>query len=74
MQATPRAASWNEVSFMLEVMLCQSWTNVEPLMAPTPRMSLTWDETIIRATAEVNPELTGPDTKSMRKPVGEKNK
>lgn len=36
-----------------------------------PKTSLTCDVTIIRATAEVNPDATGPDTKSIRKP-GEK--
>lgn len=31
-------------------------------------MSLTCDVTIISATAEVNPEETGPETKSIRNP------
>lgn len=69
MQDTPRAASWAEVSFMCELILRQSCTKVEPLIAPIPRMSFIWEDTMIKATAEVNPELTGPDTKSMRKPA-----
>jgi len=33
-----------------------------------PRISLICDVTIIKATADVKPELTGPDTKSIRNP------
>lgn len=48
-------------------MLCHISMNCEPL-AEMPRMSLTCDVTIIKATADVKPELTGPDTKSIKNP------
>jgi hypothetical protein len=42
-------------------------TNVLPLPL-IPKMSLTCDDKIIKATALVKPDETGPDTKSIRKP------
>lgn len=67
MQETPRAVSYADVWCTCSPMLRHISRKVEPL-AGMPRMSFIWDETIIRATADVNPELTGPDTKSIRKP------
>lgn len=48
-------------------MLFHICTKVDPL-AETARISFICDVTIISATAEVNPELTGPDTKSIKNP------
>jgi hypothetical protein len=39
------------------------------LVAITPNISLTCDVTMIRAVADVNPDVTGPDMKSIRNPV-----
>jgi hypothetical protein len=39
-----------------------------------PNISLTCDVTIIRAAADVNPEETGPDMKSITNPVDNKTK
>lgn len=50
-----------DISFKIEVHIS---TNVEPC-AVIPIKSLIWDDTIRIATAEVNPDDTGPDTKSM---------
>lgn len=41
--------------------------------AGTPKISFICDETIIKATADVNPELTGPETKFIMKPESKKN-
>lgn len=67
MQDAPRAASHPEVSCMFAAIFCHISRNWEPL-AEMPRISLICDVTIIRATADVKPELTGPDTKSIKKP------
>lgn len=67
MQDAPRAASQADVSCISPPILCHISINWEPL-AGMPRMSLTCDVTIIKATADVKPELTGPDTKSIRNP------
>lgn len=42
-------------------------TNVDPVTVIAKR-SFTCDVTIINATADVKPDDTGPDTKSIRKP------
>lgn len=49
-------------------MLVQVCMNVVP-EAVMPRTSLTCDVTMIRAQADVNPEDTGPDTKSIKNPT-----
>jgi hypothetical protein len=67
MQNAPRIASQVEVSCINSPMLCHISINCEPL-AEIPRISLICDVTIIKATADVKPELTGPDTKSIRNP------
>lgn len=48
-------------------MLVQVWIKVPP-DAVIPRTSLICDVTMIRATADVKPDDTGPETKSMRNP------
>lgn len=47
--------------------LIQISKKVDPL-ADTPKISLTCDVTMIKATADVNPDETGPDTKFTRNP------
>lgn len=66
-QDAPRAASQADVSCISPPMLFHISINWEPL-AGIPRISLICDVTIIKATADVKPELTGPDTKSIRNP------
>lgn len=53
---------------MIEDHIC---TNVLPFAA-IPKMSFICDDKIIKATALVKPEDTGPETKSMRKPSPKK--
>lgn len=67
MHVAPRTASQTEVRCTPSAMLFHNCTKVEPF-AFIPSISFIWDVTIIRATADVNPELTGPDTKSIRNP------
>jgi hypothetical protein len=42
--------------------------------AVIPNISLTCDVTMIRAAADVNPEETGPDMKSITNPVDKESK
>jgi hypothetical protein len=48
--------------------LLQVSTNVAP-DAVIPSTSFIWEVIIIKATAEVNPDETGPDTKSIKNPL-----
>lgn len=64
---TPRMGSHSLVLWMSSKTLVQMEMKVEPL-AWMPRMSFTCVDTMMMATAEVKPEDTGPDTKSMMKP------
>lgn len=66
-QVTPSAASQAEVSCKCPTRLFHISRNCEPC-AGIPSISFTCDVIIIRATADVNPELTGPDTKSIKNP------
>jgi hypothetical protein len=68
MQAIPRTVSHVLVSFMARNRLSQFSMKVFP-DARIPNMSLTCDVTMIRAAADVNPEETGPDMKSITNPV-----
>jgi len=67
MQDIPKVVSQTDVVCISLPILCHISINWEPL-AEIPRISLTCDVTIIKATADVKPELTGPDTKSIRNP------
>lgn len=73
MHETPRIASQAEVSWICSTILFHMAVKVAP-DALMPRRSLICEVTMIRATADVNPELTGPETKSMRKPERKKEK
>lgn len=72
MQAMPKAVSHPFVLWMSWKMLFQVSTKVVP-DALMPRTSFTCDVTIISATADVKPDETGPDTKSIRNPINKKN-
>ena len=67
MQENPKMVSLILIPSMLLIIDCHISRNVVPL-ATMPKMSLTCDDKIIRATALVKPDETGPDTKSIRKP------
>lgn len=67
MHVVPRATSHGEVCSILRNIDDHICVNVAPF-AGIPSMSLSCEVTIINATAEVKPELTGPLTKSMRNP------
>ena len=73
MQATPRIESQSRVFPMAPIRLSQYSMKVLPL-ALIPNISLTCDVTMIRAAADVNPEETGPDMKSITNPVDKENK
>lgn len=68
MQATPRTVSHVLVSFIERNRLSQFSIKVFP-DARIPNISLTCDVTMIRAAADVNPDETGPDMKSITNPV-----
>lgn len=68
MQAIPNTVSHILMFAMSWKMLFQVSTKVFP-EAWIPNKSFTCDVTIIRAAADVNPEDTGPDTKSIRNPI-----
>lgn len=68
MQATPRTVSQVRVSFIALNRLIQFSMKVFP-DAFIPSTSLTCDVTMIRAAADVNPEETGPDMKSITNPA-----
>lgn len=67
MQVTPRTASQAEVSCICSARFLHISINCEPL-AGMPSTSFICEVMIIKATADVKPELTGPDTKSIRNP------
>lgn len=67
MHVIPSTVSHTRMLWMSLKIDCQISRNVVPL-AEIPKTSLICDVTIISDTAEVNPEDTGPDTKSTRKP------
>lgn len=73
MQATPRTVSPSRVSAMARIRFFQYLMKVFPV-AVIPNISLTCDVTMIRAAADVNPEETGPDMKSIINPVGKESK
>lgn len=73
MQATPRTVSQVRVSFMARNRLSQFSMKVFP-DALIPNISLTCDVTMIRAAADVNPEETGPDMKSITNPADKESK
>lgn len=66
-QVAPSAASQAEVFCICPPILFHISRNCDPL-AGMPRISFICEVTIIRATADVKPELTGPDTKSIKNP------
>lgn len=68
MHATPRTVSHVLVSFIERNRLSQFSIKVFP-DACIPNISLTCDVTMIRAAADVNPDETGPDMKSITNPV-----
>uniref|UniRef100_A0A2M4AJ50 Putative secreted protein n=1 Tax=Anopheles triannulatus TaxID=58253 RepID=A0A2M4AJ50_9DIPT len=67
MQVSPRKVSHSCTLWMSLKMFFQISMNVVPL-AVIPSTSFTCDVTIISETADVNPDETGPDTKSTRNP------
>lgn len=68
MQAIPNTVSHTLMLAISWKMLLQVSTKVFP-DARIPNKSFTCDVTIINAAADVNPEDTGPDTKSIRNPI-----
>lgn len=73
MHATPRTVSQVRVSPMERNRLSQFSMKVFP-DALIPKTSFTCDVTMIKAAADVNPEETGPDMKSITNPVDITNK
>ena len=73
MQATPRTESQSRVPPIASIIFSQYLMKVSPV-AIIPNTSLTCDVTMIRAAADVNPEETGPDMKSITNPVDKENK
>lgn len=67
MQVIPKTVSQSLASRMFEMMLIHISRKVLPVTWML-KMSFICDVTMIRATAEVKPDETGPDTKSMMKP------
>lgn len=67
MQVIPKTVSVALISFILSNIWPQISINVEPFAA-IPNIFFICDVTIIKETADVKPEDTGPDTKSIRKP------
>lgn len=63
----PTSVSHKDVLWMSWEMEIHIWTNVLPLVV-IASISFTCDVIIIKATADVNPEDTGPETKSIIKP------
>ena len=72
MQQIPTMGSHRVVFLIFLKMLIHISRNVFPL-AFIPKISFTWDVKIISATADVKPEDTGPDTKSIIKPKAKNN-
>ena len=73
MQTTPRTESQSRVPPMASIIFIQYSMKVFPV-ALIPNTSLTCDVTMIRAAADVNPEETGPDMKSITNPVDKESK
>jgi len=73
MQDTPRTESQSRVPPMARIIFSQYSMKVSPV-ARIPNTSLTCDVTMIRAAADVNPEETGPDMKSITNPVDKESK
>jgi hypothetical protein len=67
MQLNPRNVSDIRIPSILSKIDDHISTNVVPLPL-IPKISLTCDERMMRATALVKPDETGPDTKSIRNP------
>lgn len=70
-QLQPRIVSHNFVLWISENIPFQISIKLFP-DTTIPRISLTWDVRITRAAADVKPEPTGPDIKSIRNPRMEK--
>lgn len=68
MQEIPKTASQTLVLWISLKIFPHISVNTDP-GAYIPRMSLTWEVRMIKATADVKPEDTGPEMKSMRKPA-----
>ena len=73
MQVTPRTGSQSRVPPMARIIFSQYSKKVLPV-ALIPNTSLTCDVTMIRAAADVYPEETGPDMKSITNPVEKESK
>ena len=73
MQSIPRSVSQGRVPPMARKIFFQYSMKVLPV-ALIPNTSLTCDVRMIRAAADVNPEETGPDMKSITNPVDKENK
>lgn len=71
MHTIPNTESHALVLWISSKILLHVAIKVDP-EARMPNMSFTWDVRIISATAEMKPEDTGPETKSMRKPERQK--
>lgn len=67
MQENPKMVSLILIPLILLMIDLHISRKVVPL-ATMPKMSLTCDDKMIRETALVKPDETGPETKSMRKP------
>lgn len=70
MHTIPNTESHALVLWISSNILFHVAINVDP-DARIPNMSFTWDVRIISATAEMKPEDTGPEIKSIRKPEKE---
>lgn len=66
-QTNPSTGSHSEALWMLRKTEIHCCRNVVPVTVMANR-SFTWDVAIISATADVNPDDTGPDTKLIRNP------
>ena len=73
MQTTPKTESQSRVFPMAPIRFIQCSMKVVPV-AVIPNTSLTCDVTMIRAAADVNPEETGPDMKSITNPVDKESR
>lgn len=67
MHVKPKMVSLIRIPSILLMIDLHISRNVVPL-ATIPKMSLTCDDKMMRATALVKPDETGPDTKSIRNP------
>lgn len=71
MQENPKMVSATRIPSMLLKIDFHISTKVDPLPL-MPKISLTCDDRIIKATALVKPDETGPDTKSIKNPSPKK--